>query len=559
MPKPVHWRSWLIIALVAFLAHGLCLRADFYLDDRLHILDRPEVTEHFDPLGAPDIFVTSSVYYAIHHIFGPSRLAFHALNLLMHIAVAIALFELAMMWFPRFGFDETSVRRAALWGAILFACHPLGTEITNYARCTDLEWVMLFSLIAAMAGLRWLDGSWKWFAAMLAAIALARFSKGPGVWHALSIAGIVVASVSSPATFRRFVSNKSSRFVSGASLLAVLIAAATQFPKWKGLLVAKLHEGRFGWHLLTQSRVAWEYFRRMVWPTDLCSDHHIAWTMSLSDTGAWTAAAALVLFTGLSIWMFFRKSTRLYGALPCLVLFPILLRFPFVSSELMVEYRTYPALPFVGLLGGLALAQFARRRQSAATAVLVAVTAVFVVFSARRSTVWHSAYSINHDVLRQYPTRLRAVWELMRLDYMAGRYQAVLDRQPLMNETARRLQAFNRKAPDGRQYDLHHFAYSDISCRCFLARALSRTGHPRQATRLFELIRTRLIEANHLKDPFSLGAYHYHRGAFLLESGHPARALEELRKAKKYSEVMEPVRQTLHKAYVAAMKSPGKE
>jgi len=559
MLKPVHWRSWLIIAFVAFLAHGLCLRADFYLDDRLHILDRLEVTEHFDPLEAPDILVTSSVYYAIYHIFGPSRLAFHALNLLMHMAVSIALFELAMMWFPRFGLDEKSTRRAALWGAVLFACHPLGSEVTNYARCTDLEWVMLFSLIAAMAALRWLDGSWKWFAAMLAAIALARFSKGPGIWHAFSIVGVVVASVSSPATFRRFFVTKTSRIASGAALLAVLLAAATQFPKWKILLIQKLHEGRFGWHLLTQSRIAWEYFRRMVWPTDLCSDHHIAWTMSLSDTTAWIAATALTLFAAFSIWLFFRKPTRLHGALLCLVLFPILLRFPFVSSELMVEYRTYPSLPFVGLLGGLALARLSRRRQTAATGALIGITAIFIVLSARRSTVWHSAYAINQDVLNQYPTRLRAVWELMRLDYMADRYQAVLDRQPLMQETALRLQSFNRKAPHGRQYDLHHFAYSDISCRCFLARALSRTGHPRQASRLFELIRTRLIEANHLKDPFSLGAYHYHRGAFLLESGHPARALEELRKAKKYSEVMEPVRQTLHKAYVAAMKSPGKE
>jgi hypothetical protein len=361
-----------------------------------------------------------------------------------------------------------------------------------------------------------------------------------------------LASVSKPETFRKFVATKTSRIACGAALLAILAAAATQFPKWKILLVQKLHEGRFGWHLLTQCRVSWEYFRRMVWPTDLCSDHHFAWTMSLSDTPAWIAAGALAVFTGVSIWLFFRKSTRLYGALLCLVLFPILLRFPFVSSELMVEYRTYPALPFVGLLGGLALARLARKHRQPATAVLVTVAAVFIVLSARRSTVWHSAYSINQDVLRQYPTRLRAVWELMRLDYMAGRYQAVLGRQPLMTETARHIQSFNRQAPRGRQYDLHHFAYSDISCRCFLARALARTGHPRQATQLFKLIRTRLIEANHLKDPFSLGAYHYHRGAFLLESDHPAQAVEELRKAEKYSEVMEPVRQTLSHAEAAA-------
>jgi hypothetical protein len=176
-----------------------------------------------------------------------------------------------------------------------------------------------------------------------------------------------------------------------------------------------------------------------------------------------------------------------------------------------------------------------------------------------RSTVWRSAESINNDVLRQYPTRLRAVWELMRLDYLAGRYDAVLARAPLMRETAQRLQAFNRQAPRGRRYDLHHFAYSDINCRCYYARALARTGHRREAARLFELIRTRLIEANHLTDHYSLGAFYHHRGLFRLESGRPERALEDLRHAKKYSYAMMPLPKSIEKAEAAlAAKNEGR-
>ena len=39
----------------------------------------------------------------------------------------------------------------ALFGALLFAVHPLASEIPNYARTQDLAWVTLFSLLASWA------------------------------------------------------------------------------------------------------------------------------------------------------------------------------------------------------------------------------------------------------------------------------------------------------------------------------------------------------------------------------------------------------------------------
>ena len=62
-----------------------------------------------------------------------------------------------------FGFGRDFLRgRApagvAWFGALLFAVHPLASEIPNYARTQDLAWVTLFSLLASWALLRFLRG-----------------------------------------------------------------------------------------------------------------------------------------------------------------------------------------------------------------------------------------------------------------------------------------------------------------------------------------------------------------------------------------------------------------
>ena len=114
------------------------------------------------------------------------------MNLVLHLLVSVLTFELVKAWFPRIGIDSGTSRRAALWGALLFACHPLGSEATNYARCVDLELVMLFSLAAALAALRTIDRGWRWLAVTAVMLMAARYSKGPGVWHAVAVVGTVV-------------------------------------------------------------------------------------------------------------------------------------------------------------------------------------------------------------------------------------------------------------------------------------------------------------------------------------------------------------------------------
>ena len=93
----------------------------------------------------------------------------------------------------------------ALFGALLFAVHPLASEIPNYARTQDLAWVTLFSLLAAWAMLGFLrDGGWWKAAACVIFMLGATFSKGPGMFHAIIAVGAVKLAFLEPKHVRIF-------------------------------------------------------------------------------------------------------------------------------------------------------------------------------------------------------------------------------------------------------------------------------------------------------------------------------------------------------------------
>ena len=192
------WLPFLLIITATALAHLWCLGSQFYLDDMNQIRDSELVLR--GKLLPLNLNSWTQLFFVIQYrLFGMSSVGFHAVNWLLHVAVACALFG--------FGQDFLIGRwpeGVALFGALLFAVHPLASEIPNYARTQDLAWVTLFSLLAAWAMLRYLrDGGWhlvqgsdgnlpllgranhrRNLILCTLAVAGATFSKGPGFFHA---------------------------------------------------------------------------------------------------------------------------------------------------------------------------------------------------------------------------------------------------------------------------------------------------------------------------------------------------------------------------------------
>ena len=477
------WLPFVLIIAFGALAHLWCLNSQFYMDDMHGIRDNEALRsgEWFPRIGL--LAWTHFSYQLQYRLFGLTPLGVHAVNWLLHTAVACMLFV-----FGREFLRGRAPQGVALFGALLFVVHPLCSEIPNYARCQDLAWVTLFSLVACWAVLRFLqDGHWRYLPWLAIGVVGATMSKGPGMFHVGMMTGAVALACLGPqhrAHLRRWGWWLALALLAG---FAVLWFAGVIPRMWNATRL--WHEPRFIGHAYTLTRVFWEFAWRAVIPVQLCSDHHIAETLvppgtgifSIPDRGAMFAAASMLALTAVSLWLAWRKPTRAFGI--CLFLFTATIGFRvlYLIPEFMPEYRIYPGMPWFCLGAALLLHALWQRLPGGGSPRLAAALILLpcIVLSARRSFVWHSIESLTADILRQYPTQARAIWTRHLDDADAGRWQRIIDRQqhewPVV---FRRCLEENERLAPARELPTGHLALADVACAGRHAEALAHTAGP---------------------------------------------------------------------------------
>jgi tetratricopeptide (TPR) repeat protein len=127
------WRWALLLAVLVFIAYVPVYRAGFIWDDESHLTQNPCVV---GPLGLKEIWTTArAVYYPlvlttfwlVHKFAGLNPLPYHVLNVLMHAASALLLWQVLR---------QLGVRGAWL-GAALWALHPV--MVQSVAWVTELK------------------------------------------------------------------------------------------------------------------------------------------------------------------------------------------------------------------------------------------------------------------------------------------------------------------------------------------------------------------------------------------------------------------------------------
>ncbi len=177
--------SWQVVGLLVLLAvvpYLNTLAAGFTLDDLPYIRENPAVTNGVD---LTEIFATSlpTTYlyrpitvlsFAVNEAVAPGNAAaFHAVNGLLHAAVTVLVFVLAVRLFAV---------RVAFIAAALFAVHPLHTEaVTSIVGRAEVL-AALFGLLAVLSAdpLRRPAGRWSertWYGLSILCFAGAIFSK----------------------------------------------------------------------------------------------------------------------------------------------------------------------------------------------------------------------------------------------------------------------------------------------------------------------------------------------------------------------------------------------
>lgn len=156
----LRWREYIVICVAVLLAYASVWPNTFVYDDKAlitgnallkHWGDLPELltsrnfagyAHHVKGFYRP---VPALLHFFIYQGFGPSTVAFHALNVFLHALNACLLLYLGI----RMGFGKG----AAFAAALLWAVHPLHTEAVTYMAATpELLWstFCLFGLIVLL-------------------------------------------------------------------------------------------------------------------------------------------------------------------------------------------------------------------------------------------------------------------------------------------------------------------------------------------------------------------------------------------------------------------------
>lgn len=553
------WLPFAIIIAASALAHLWCLGSQFYLDDISQIRDNEVIRNgRFLEMGL-NAWTTLS-YVVQYRLFGMSVVGIHAVNWLLHTAVACVLFA--------FGRDFLLGKwpvGVALFAALLFAVHPLASEIPNYARTQDLAWVTLFSLLAAWAMLRFVRESgwrldppgpndeipvfrqswrrWGWLAFCGGCIAGATFSKGPGLFHALMATGAIGLAFMPPELGNLLRREKWLLPVAIAGLVAVMWMLGL-FKFGLGIL-DQWSNPRFIGHAYTISRVFWEFAWRSVIPVALCSDHHIAETLvpagakfwNIPDKVAMLAAAGLLALTAFSGFLAWRKSTRLFGVCLFLYVATILFRVLYLIPEFMPEYRIYPGLPWFCL--GAAIALTAGWKWLFPTVppapLAVCLLAILAPLSAERSLVWHDLDRLTANVLKQYPAQARAVLELQDRDLAAGNYQAVITRQEqVWPEVRRKFIASLPELAPARELPSGHFSLAEVACTGRYAVAIAHAKSPAEGLRVIDGLEKYMhaLRIDPATNPNHWYQFHRDKALVLETAGNYQAALDCLKRKK---------------------------
>jgi hypothetical protein len=397
------------------------------------------------------------IWSGVYQLFGTASPAYHAMTLAVHLTIGCLLYPIGRQLLTAAKvFAKDADRDFASWvGALIFICHPLTTEPVHYARCLMIDCVALFTVLTVWRALVFAQKPGFRSAGWLALVMiLGVCSKQPGVGHITISAAIVILAFADWRAWRKNLKPETPRqtallVIAGLGLLAMLIPWILRGSKSLG------HPLLFE-HALTQSRVFWGYVQRIILPTNLSPDHYIPMTMSWRDTGAIVSSIALAVLVGFAVWLFRSRRWKLGGVLLCLALAQILIRFGYVIGELMVEYRLYPAMPWIALGAGCGLVALTRWKQRAGLAAMALVIGSFTMLSIQRSHLWTDVQLLAGDAVEQYPNNLRAHGSVQLDAVLAKDFERVLELEKAGDEAFLGTLRFNKENRN-RAFELSRF------------------------------------------------------------------------------------------------------
>lgn len=396
------------------LAYANSLSAPFIFDDAGAVLGNPTIRDltSLAVLNPPADGSTTTarplvnLSYALNYAIGGEAVwGYHALNLAIHAAAALALlgvlrrtFASAQLNLQSFNHDAAALAAAALW-----ALHPLQTEtVVCIAQRTEALCGIFYLLtLYAFARGAEMTSRHRWWQGLSVAACLA----GMASKEVMVTAPLVVLLYDRTfvaGTFAGALRLRRGFYVALAGTWLLLAFLVLQASGARGAS-AGFGLGVTPWtYLLTQADGIVRYLRLTLWPHPLVLDYGTGVVGSLADVW-WQGLVVLGLLGG-TVWALVRRPILGFvGAWFFAILAPSSSFVPLVTQT-MAEHRMY--LPLAALL---ALLVVLSHRLPAATArgVLVALVFICGATTVARNHTYRDPLTIWSDNVAAYPAGAR--------------------------------------------------------------------------------------------------------------------------------------------------------
>ncbi len=411
-------KVFLIIILVSFAVYFNALFNGFVFDDISQIVKNPWVK---DIRYLPDIFFENVwgfvgensnyyrplmhvIYLLGYHLFGLAPWGFHLINVVFHAGISVMVYlTISRLLKESQGTLSRWYHSSAFWASLLFATHPIHTEVvTAIMGIPDLSFAF-FYLLAFYSHIR-AEGKMRGtYLISVLSFFVAILCKEPAV----TLPIILFA-------YDYFSNGKKSRslgnlmnYVPYAAMAGIYMMM--RFVALGGLVTASRHTDLSRYEYLINALPLFRlYLEKLFLPTQLNFLHTFHPIRSILEMNGILSLAIAVLFGG-GVWMALRKSRVAFLGL-LLIALPLLpaLHIPALNQELenafAERYLYLPSYGFVLLFASLFQFGVNRWRRSILLFVAVAfVAGLYSIGTIYRNTFWKDNYVLSEDTVRKSP------------------------------------------------------------------------------------------------------------------------------------------------------------
>ena len=416
------WRAALVV-LAGLLTYANGVANPFLFDDDAAIVQNASITAVASALAPPANTAVAgrplvNVTFALNYRAGgldPS--GYRVVNLGVHVACALLVFGIVRRTLQRAYAAAPApidLRDLACATALLFAVHPLTSEVVDYVTQRTEGLMALCYLLTVYAAIRAHGAAHarRWRSVAVAACLAGALCKETIATAPLAVLlwdrAFVYASFGAALRARR-------GLYAGLAVTWLVLGAMLAFGGQS--LTGGFSTARLSWwtYFLNQPRMIVRYLRLTVWPGPLVIYYGWPAAVTLPDAWPWLLAVS-ALFAGTFLLFVRRPALAFPAAWVFLTLGPTSSVIT-IATEVAAERRMY--LPLAGVLAGgvVALAAVvARRQRRAARPILAGALAVAVAALAVRTTLRNAEYS---SPLRMARTVLDR-WPNANAEYLVG-------------------------------------------------------------------------------------------------------------------------------------------